>query len=262
MATMWRRAAAAAMMALVLTATAPVARAEAITVFAAASLKNALDAVSAAWTTASGNTATISYAASSALAKQIEAGAPAEVFVSADLDWMAYLTERKLIRDGSEVRLLGNEIVLVTPAESPLADAGSAIPDIVGRLGDGHLAMANVDAVPAGKYGKAALESLGLWSSVEGRVAQADNVRAALALVSTGEAPLGVVYATDAVADPKVKVLATFPADSHPPIVYPAALTKDASPAAADFLAFLQTRTAADLYEAQGFTVLAPVAGD
>jgi molybdate transport system substrate-binding protein len=239
------------------------AAAQEVMVFAAASLKNALDAVSAAWQAETGKRATISYAASSALAKQIEQGAPADVFVSADLDWMAYLADRGLIRDGTEVRLLGNRIVLVAPADSTAAAEIAPGFDLAGLLGDGRLAMANVDAVPAGRYGKAALEALGAWASVEDRVAQAENVRAALALVSTGEAPLGIVYQTDAAADPGVRVLGIFPDDAHPPIVYPAAETAESdSPDAGAFLAFLQTRTAADLFEAQGFTMLAPVAGD
>jgi molybdate transport system substrate-binding protein len=163
-----------------------------------------------------------------------------------------------LVRSESVVRLLGNRLVLVTSGDSGFADAEGPIGDVLGQIGDGHLAMANVDAVPAGKYGKAALESLGLWDRVAGRVAQAQNVRVALALVSTGEAPLGIVYRTDAVADPVVKVIATFPETSHPPIVYPAALTAEARGAdAGDFLAFLQTPEAAALFEAQGFVVLA-----
>ena len=175
----------------------------------------------------SGEKATISYAASSALAKQIEQGAPADVFFSADLDWMKYLSERKLIKPDTETELLGNRIVLVAPADSSAATEIAPNFDLAGLLGDGRLAMANVDAVPAGKYGKAALETLGVWASVEGKVAQAENVRAALALVSTGEAPLGIVYQTDAKADPKVKVVGIFPQDTHPPIVYPVAETAE-----------------------------------
>ena len=233
---------------------------EKVTVFAAASLKNALDAVNAACEADVGEPATISYAASSALAKQIEEGAPADVFMSADLDWMKYLSDKSLIKPDTETKLLGNSIVLVAPADSKTeAKIGKGF-DLGGLLGDGKLAMANVDAVPAGKYGKASLESLGVWASVEGKVAQAENVRAALALVSTGEAPLGIVYKTDAAADPKVKVVGTFPTDSHPPIIYPVAQTagsKDADTAA--FLKCLQSAKAKELFEAQGFTVLAPV---
>ena len=240
-------------------AAATAAAAADVTVFAAASLKNALDDVSAAWKAETGKAATISYAASSALAKQIEAGAPADVFISADVPWMDYLAEHGLVKKGTVVELLGNRLVLVAPADS---DAELAIGkgfDLLGALGDGRLAMGQVDSVPAGKYGKAALTSLGVWDEVEGHVAQAENVRAALALVATGEAPFGIVYATDANSEPSVKVVGVFPEDSHAPIVYPAAVTAEATSADADaFLAFLHGATAAALFEKQGFTVLAP----
>jgi molybdate transport system substrate-binding protein len=205
-----------------------------------------------------GKEATISYAASSALAKQIESGAPADLFVSADLDWMSYLREKNLIKEGSEVQLLANRIVLIAPADADVKAEIAPNFDLAGLLGGGKLAMGNVDAVPAGKYGKAALESLGVWQSVSANVAQAENVRAALALVATGEAPLGIVYETDAIAEKKVKVVGVFPENSHPPIIYPAAVTVDAnSPDAAAFLAYLTTAQAKTLFEAQGFTVLA-----
>lgn len=237
----------------------PAAAEETVTVFAAASLKNALDEINAACAADVGEKATISYAASSALAKQIEQGAPADIFISADLAWMTYLSDKGLTRKETEVKLLGNRIVLVAPADSPAATEIKPGFDLAGLIGDGKLAMANVESVPAGKYGKAALEKLGVWTSVEGDIAQAENVRAALALVSTGEAPLGIVYQTDATADPKVKIIATFPEDSHPPIVYPAAQTAaskdDDAPA---FLKCLQTAKAKDLFQKQGFTVLVP----
>ncbi len=234
-----------------------------VTVFAAASLKNALDAVNAACEAEVGEQATVSYAASSALAKQIEEGAPADVFMSADLDWMKYLADKNLIKADTETRLLGNSIVLIAPADSSATADIAPNFDLAGLLGDGKLAMANVDSVPAGKYGKASLEALGVWSSVEGRVAQAENVRAALALVSIGEAPLGIVYKTDAAADPKVKVVASFPEDTHPPIVYPVAQTADSKDAETPaFLKCLQSAKAKELFEAQGFTVLAPVASN
>ena len=232
---------------------------EKLTVFAAASLKNALDAVNAACEADVGEAATISYAASSALAKQIEQGAPADIFMSADLDWMAYLSEKNLTVKDTETRLLGNRIVLIAPADSSASTDIAAGFDLAALLGDGKLAMANVDAVPAGKYGKAALEKLGVWASVEANVAQAENVRAALALVSTGEAPLGIVYATDAAADPKVKVVASFPDDSHAPIVYPVArIAESTDEEASAFLRCLQTSKAKALFEEQGFTVLVP----
>ncbi|MER2536996.1 MAG: molybdate ABC transporter substrate-binding protein [Rhizobiaceae bacterium] len=234
-----------------------------VTVFAAASLKNALDNINAAWKADSGKEAAISYAGSSALAKQIEEGAPADVFISADLDWMAYLSDRKLTKKDSETRLLGNRIVLVAPADSTASAVIAPGFDLAALLGGGRLAMANVDAVPAGKYGKAALEKLGVWASVSDKVAQAENVRAALALVATGEAPLGIVYQTDAAADPKVKIVGAFPEDSHPPIIYPVAETAAAKAAdAGAFLKYLQSAKARGLFEAQGFTVLVPVASN
>jgi molybdate transport system substrate-binding protein len=233
---------------------------EKVTVFAAASLKNALDAVNAACETDVGERATVSYAASSALARQIEQGAPADVFMPADLDWMKYLSDRNLIKVDTEVKLLGNSIVLVAPADLQAEAKIEKGFDLAALLGDGRLAMANVDAVPAGKYGKAALEELGVWASVESKVAQAENVRAALKLVSTGEAPLGIVYRTDAAADPTVRIVGTFPENSHPPIVYPVAQTAEfADGDTPAFLKCLQSAKAKELFEAQGFTVLAPV---
>jgi molybdate transport system substrate-binding protein len=236
---------------------------EKVTVFAAASLKNALDDVNAAWKQEAGKEATISYAASSALAKQIEEGAPADIFISADLAWMSYLSEKNLTKKDTETKLLGNRIVLVAPADSSAATEIAPNFDLAGLLGDGRLAMANVDSVPAGKYGKAALETLGVWASVESKVAQAENVRAALALVSTGEAPLGIVYQTDAAADPKVKIVGTFPENTHDPIVYPVAETAEAkSPDTGAFLKYLLSAKAKGLFEAQGFTVLVPPASN
>ena len=231
---------------------------DATLVFAAASLKNALDSAVDDYSRTTGRTVTVSYAASPALAKQIEEGAPADIFLSADLAWMDYVQERNLIAADSRVTLLGNDIVLVAPADSaavleiapgfPLADA----------LAGGKLAMAETASVPAGKYGKAALENLGVWDSVAASVAEAENVRAALALVSRGEAPLGIVYTTDAKADEGVKVVGTFPADSHPPILYPVALTANAKPDAKAFLDYLVSATAKPFFEAQGFRVVAP----
>ncbi len=237
--------------------------ADRLVVFAAASLKNALDAVSASWADETGKTTTISYAASSALARQIEAGAPADVFISADLDWMSYLSENALIRPDTRTALLGNRIVLIAPRDAATTATIAPGFDLASLLGDGRLAMGNVKAVPAGKYGKAALEALGVWASVEGKIAQAENVRAALKLVSTGEAPLGIVYATDAVAEPGVKTIGTFPQDSHPPIVYPVAVTASSTHAdAAVFLEYLRSSKARQLFEAEGFTVLAPGASN
>jgi molybdate transport system substrate-binding protein len=232
---------------------------EPVTVFAAASLKESLEQVSEAWRSDTGRDIRLSFAGSSALARQIEQGAPADIFISADLKWMDYLDEAGLIRTDTRMDLLGNRIVLVAPQDTATTTTRIA-PDfpLPTLLGDGRLAMANVDAVPAGTYGKAALESLGLWDSVRDRVAQAENVRAALLLVSRGEAPLGIVYETDAKVDPGVRIIDRFPEDSHAAIVYPAALTTDGqNPRAAGFLAYLQGADARAIFTAAGFTVLA-----
>ncbi|MHC5655160.1 molybdate ABC transporter substrate-binding protein [Stappia sp.] len=233
------------------------ARADDITVFAAASLKNAMDEIAPAFATATGDRLVVSLAGSSALARQIQAGAPADLFISANVKWMDTLAADGLIRADTRVDLLANSIVLIAHGK----DAGpveiARDMDLPGLLGEGRLAMALVDAVPAGIYGKAALTSLGLWDAVEPSVAQADNVRAALALVSSGEAPYGIVYATDAAADDNVTVVATFPADTHPAIIYPAALTQEANtPAATKALAFLRGAEARKAFERQGFVVL------
>jgi molybdate transport system substrate-binding protein len=230
-----------------------------IVVFAAASMKTALDAVNAEWQKETGKKATISYAASSALAKQIEEGAPAQIFISADLDWMNYLARKNLIRPDTRSNLVGNRIVLISPKDKAKGVDIKPGFDLAGILGDGRLAMANVDTVPAGKYGKAALEKLGAWSSVSNKIAQAENVRAALLFVSRGEAPAGIVYQTDAAADPGVAIIGRFPENTHPPIVYPVALTASAStPDAAAFLAFIRSAKAKPLFEKEGFTVLGP----
>ena len=227
-----------------------------VVVFAAASLKNALDAAAAKWHAASGNRAVASYAASSTLAKQIAEGAPAELYISADRKWMDYLQQRRLIAPNSRVPLLGNSLVLVAPANA--ASQGRIAPGfpLLRWLHGGRLAMADPRAVPAGLYGKAALEKLGVWGSVKDRIAAAENVRAALFLVARGEAPLGIVYRTDAKVEPGVRIVATFPPGSHPPIVYPMALTKEAGTAAAAFARFLRGPAAASIFETQGFTVL------
>ena len=229
-----------------------------LVVFAAASLKNALDAVNAQWQKETGKKATVSYAASPALAKQMEHGAPAQMFISADLDWMDYVERKNLIKPETRSDLLGNRIVLIAPRDKAKAVDIRPGFDLAKVLGDGRLAMANVDAVPAGRYGKAALEKLGVWGSASGRLAQAENVRAALLLVSRGEAPAGIVYATDAASDKGVAIVGTFPEDTHPPIVYPIALTTSAGPDAAAFLSYVKSGRARPLFEAQGFTVLGP----
>ncbi len=228
-------------------------------VFAAASLKNALDAIADDWRREPGKHATISYAASSTLAKQIENGAPADLFISADRDWMDYLEQRKLIDPKSRVDLLGNRLVLIAPKDNKTELVIRPGFDLAGALGDGRLAMADPVAVPAGLYGKAALEALGAWPSVANHIAAAENVRAALLLVARGEAPLGIVYQTDAAAEPGVRIVASFPPDTHPPIVYPMALTAaSANPDAPSLAAYLRGPAARTRFEAQGFTVVDP----
>ena len=240
--------------------TAPaVAQGRDVLVFAAASLKNALDEVAAQWQRESGKKAAISYAASNTLIKQIEQGAPADIFISADLDWMDYGQQKGLIKPDTRSNLLGNRLVLVAPKDSNISANIQPGFDLAALLKGGRLAMGNVDAVPAGKYGKAALEKLGAWVGVKDKIALAECVRAALVLVARGEAPLGIVYQTDAASDPTVKIVGTFPENTHPPIIYPVALTKDATGAEAiAFLNFLRSAAARAAFERQGFTVLAP----
>jgi molybdate transport system substrate-binding protein len=221
-------------------------------VYAAASLKNALDEVAAL----SPSKATISYGASSALAKQIESGAPAQVFISADLDWMDYLEQRKQLRPGTRKNILGNKLVLIAPAGSTTKTEIRAGFPLAALLGNGRLATADPAHVPAGKYTRAALEKLGVWDSVAGKLAPVENVRVALALVARGEAPLGTVYATDAAAEPKVRVVAAFPDGLHAPIVYPAALMPNASATAAEFLDLLSSPAARLVFQKHGFTPL------
>jgi molybdate transport system substrate-binding protein len=227
-----------------------------VTVFAAASLKTALDDAAKRYEAKTGDKVVVSYAASSAIAKQIENGAPADIFFSADLDWMDYLEQKKLIDTASRHTLLGNTLVLIAPKDSTASLVIEKNFLLLQALGvDGKLAMASADTVPAGKYGKAALTYLGVWDAVSPRVAQAENVRAALALVAKGEAPLGIVYGTDAKSEPAVRVVGTFPEDSHPKILYPVALTASAKPAARKFLEFLLSSEAAPSFESQGFSI-------
>jgi molybdate transport system substrate-binding protein len=233
------------------------AQAKPVLMFATASLKNALDDIAAQYERETGRKVSISYGASPALARQIEAAAPADLFISADLDWMDYLQTRSLIKSETRGNLLGNRIVLVAPKDSSASIKIALGFPLVELLGSGRLAMADPQSVPAGKYGRAALESLGVWQLVEPRVAPAENVRAALALVSRGETPLGIVYQTDAAADPNVKVVGMFPEDTHPPIIYPAALVEaSANPDAPAFLAYMRAPAARPAWEKQGFTML------
>ena len=229
-----------------------------VTVFAAASLKTALDDVSAAFEEETGTAVSLSYAGTSALARQIDAGAPADVVLSANVDWMDWLEDRDRLAPGTRRDLLRNGLVLIAPADSgaPATVSIDASLTLGPLLDGGRLAMAFVDAVPAGIYGRAALTSLGLWEAAEPQVAQFDNVRSALAAVSVGAAPLGIVYRTDAAADPRVRVLGSFPADSHAPIIYPVAgLGSEMSAEARAFLDFLFSGRAGDLFEAQGFAL-------
>ena len=225
--------------------------------FAAASLKTAMDEITARFAEETGHMATVSFAGSSALARQIQQGAPADIFISANPDWMDMLQAEGLIDAGTRFDLVGNRIVLIAHGtDAARAEIGSGL-DLAGMLGEGRLAMALVDAVPAGIYGKAALKSLGIWDDVAPRVAQADNVRAALAFVSSGEAPMGIVYATDAVADDTVTVVGTFPAHAHPPVVYPAAaVAASDNPAGGRFLDYLRGPAARTAFERQGFVVI------
>ncbi|MEQ4574396.1 MAG: molybdate ABC transporter substrate-binding protein [Gammaproteobacteria bacterium] len=228
-----------------------------LTVFAAASLKESMDEAAAAYQQATGTPVRVSYAASSALARQIEQGAPADVFFSADLEWMDYLQQRGQVDATQRRNLLGNTLVLVAPAASTprvdLAKAGS----LAAALGaSGRLALGQTASVPAGKYAKEALQKLGQWDALGGRLAESESVRAALMLVARGEAPLGIVYGSDAKAEPKVRVVATFPASSHAPIVYPVAPLKNArNPAARAFVQWLATPAAKPIFVRRGFSL-------
>jgi molybdate transport system substrate-binding protein len=228
-----------------------------LTVFAAASVKNALDEIDAAYTAKTGIKIVASYAASSALAKQIEQGAPADIFFSADIDWMNYAIGKKVVGEPTRFNLLGNNLVLIAPKDSSINNVaiGPGF-DLAKLAGDGKIATGDVKAVPAGKYAKAALEKLGAWQAVQSKFAMAESVRAALTLVARGEAVLGIVYSTDARVEPGVKIIGSFPADSHPPIVYPVAATVTANIEAAGYLAFLRSSAAKAIFEKYEFKVL------
>jgi molybdate transport system substrate-binding protein len=226
-----------------------------VTVFAAASLKESLDAVTRKFEDATGHKVVASYAASSALAKQIENGAPADLFISADLDWADYLDQRNLLATHTRINLLKNELVLIAPASSRATLTLAPGLDLAAALGKERLAIANPDAVPAGKYGKAALIALGAWSGVEHKLARAENVRGALLLVSRGETPLGIVYKTDALADKGVKVISTFPANTYPAIIYPAAVTAvSKTPVTAELLKFMTAAGVRAVWAQYGFS--------
>lgn len=245
-------------LALGLVVLAPAAFADDVLVFAAASLRNALDDTIAAYAKSGGGTVKASYGGSPALAKQIEAGAPADIFISADLDWMNDVQKNNDIKPETRFNFLGNVLVLIEPVDSTAkVDITAGFP-LATMLGSNKLAMADPDSVPAGKYGKAALQNLGVWDAVEPKVARAEDVRAALEFVSRKEAPFGVVYQTDAAADQGVKIAGVFPADTYPPIIYPAAiLASSKNPDAAKFFAFMKSDAAKPFFTRQGFTILA-----
>jgi molybdate transport system substrate-binding protein len=228
-----------------------------VTVFGAASLSDALKEITANYQKQSGKQVAVSLAASSVLARQIEASGGADVFISADLDWMDYLDNKNLIQHDMRENLLGNKLVLVAGKDVSTSIVIAPHFDLLGALKGGRLAMADPDSVPAGKYGRTALISLGAWNGVVNHVVNAENVRVALAYVARGEAPLGIVYETDAKADSNVKIVGVFPESSHQPILYPAALVKDAKPEARTFLAYLASPAAHVVFEKDGFTFLA-----
>lgn len=226
------------------------------TIFAAASLKNALDDVGALFAKQGQGTVRFSYASSMTLARQLEQGAPAQAFCAADQETMDYAASRKAIRPETRFNLLGNRLVVIAPQNSSLSELELNAQAITAALKGGRLAMGEVNSVPAGKYAKAALEKLGIWSAVQKQTAYSENVRAAMVFVSRGEAPLGIVYSTDAAADPNVKIVAIFPADSHPPIIYPCAAGVNAQPTGLRFLEELRTPAARMIFEKHGFSVL------
>ncbi|HEX3943833.1 MAG TPA: molybdate ABC transporter substrate-binding protein [Rhizomicrobium sp.] len=250
------RAAGFALAALLVVIMGPLAHAADVTVFAAASLTDALNRIGSAWQQKTGHTTAISFAASSVLARQIENSQGADMFMSADTDWMDYVDKRGLIARDTRHNLLGGRLVLIAPAESKASVTIAPHFALAEALHGGRLAVADPESVPAGKYAKAALTTLGVWSAVADNLAPAENVRAALAYVARGEAPLGIVYSTDAMAEPRVRVIATFPDYTHPPIVYPVALTKDAKPLAREFLDYLEGPEAGEVFRKAGFVVL------
>ena len=235
----------------------PQAQEKSVTIFAAASMKNALDEINIGFIRKASIKTVTSYAATSALMRQIEQGAPADIFISADLEWMDYGIKNKLINPSTRVNLLGNRLVLIAPKNSKIGtvklEKGF---DLAKLVGDGRIATGEVKSVPVGRYAVAALEKLGMWSSVERRMAMVENVRVALTLVARGEAELGIVYATDAKAEPGVKIVAHFPASSHPEIIYPVAATVTANANAPRYIDYLQSAIAKFVFEKQGFSFL------
>ncbi|MDE1174111.1 MAG: molybdate ABC transporter substrate-binding protein [Parvibaculaceae bacterium] len=235
----------------------PALAGESVTIFAAASLKNAVDEAGVAFTKETGIEIRATYAASSVLAKQIESGAPADVFASADTKWMDYLAKKDLIQPATRIDLLGNTLVVVARKDAPFQTLPLTAEALLGAIGDSRWATGDVASVPVGIYARAAFTKLGLWPQMEPKLASAENVRSALAFVSRGEAPIGVVYGSDVSADPDVRIVATFPEDSHPPIIYPFALTREAKgDASSKFLAFLASKEGEACFKKQGFTIL------
>lgn len=227
-----------------------------LTVFGAASLTNVLQDLGDAFTKETSIAVKFSFAASSTLARQIENGAPADIFMSADSDWMNYLQARHLIQDSTRHDIVGNRLVLIAPADSTVQLKIGPNFALAAALGQGRLATGDPAAVPVGRYAQAALTKLGVWKVVEDRIVRADSVRAALTFVDRGEAPLGIVYETDALVDKKVRVIDVFPADTHTPIIYPVALTRVAQPGADKFAAFLASPAAAQMFKSYGFIPL------
>jgi molybdate transport system substrate-binding protein len=241
----------------VLFAVAHIAAPADLRVFGAASLKDAIDDANVRYQRDTGRRVIASYGASYTLAKQIENGAPADIFIPADIDCMDYLARHNLIKPDTRRNLLSNKLVLIANAHSATSLAIGPNFALVQALGNGRLAIADPASVPAGRYGKAALEALGVWASVEGRLAPARDVRAALELVSRGEAPLGIVYQTDAVVDQGVDIVGTFPASSHPPIIYPLAVTAASTNSTAEsYIAFLRSHAVEPAFGLQGFAML------
>ncbi len=226
-----------------------------IKIFAAASLTNAVGELAQMYGKKTGLKLTPSFASSSTLAKQIENGAPAEIFISADLQWMDYLANRKVLEEGTRFNLLGNQLVLISPKSSDVKVTITSGLDLSKYLGSGLLATGDPDHVPAGKYAKAALEKLNMWDFVAKKLARASDVRSALVWVEKGESPLGIVYSTDAAVSKQVRVVAYFPEGSYPAIVYPASLIKNASPKAREFLDYLKSDEAKKIFEKYGFTL-------
>lgn len=225
-------------------------------VFAAASLQQSLDAVANAWTLSGHPPVRLSYAASSTIARQIEQGAPADIFISANQAWMDYLSQKNLIDNGSRRDLLGNRLVLIAPKSSAVSVVIESGFDIKAALKGGRLAMADTASVPAGQYGVEALKVLKVWEFAETAVVQGGNVRDALAFVARGEATLGIVYATDARIEPRVSIVGEFPANTHPAIIYPAALTARPHDGNAEaFFSFLHSRQAGEIFESYGFSL-------